>query len=86
MTYVLVAFMFDGVGTAGEVALTCFFPLLCIWYPDAIAHYSGLGLISNSIPVTKPTSEKVARLVGWGLLGLPLIWLALLTAELRGGK
>jgi hypothetical protein len=85
-TYVVVAFSFAGVGTAGEVALTCVFPLMCIWYPDAIAHYSGLGLVSNSIPVTKPTSEAVARFVGWGLLVLPTIWLALLVAELRGAK
>ncbi len=84
--YVVAALIVEGPGTAGEVAFSSFFPLACIWYPDAIAHYSGLGLISSSIPVTKPTSEKVARIVGWGLLLVPAIWLSLVAVELRGKK
>jgi hypothetical protein len=84
--YVLLGLISEGAGTAGEIAVTVFFPLMCVWYPDAIAHYTGSGLAIGSIPITRRSSEKLVRIVGWGFLALPLLWVAMLLAELRARK
>ncbi len=72
--WVAASLRFDGPEGAFETALYCLVPLLCVWFPEILANRTGFGMLwDGGIPMTRTTPSGIVRLVGWGLLLLPVV-------------
>ena len=72
--YIVTAFALGGGGTSGKVVLFVIFPLACIWFSDAMGGYTGL---TTSWPITATSPGVIVCILGWLLLLMPLIIVAI---------
>jgi hypothetical protein len=69
--YIALGALFGGAWAAWRVLLALLFPLVCIWFPDALGRYKGTIRLQA---ITDPTPAAFVCAGGWFLLvGLPLI-------------
>ena len=68
--YVVLAYALRGGETALRLLLFCGIPLMCIWFPDFMGSYRGVGLAWPRA-ITAPSPAIVVFILGWVVLGLP---------------
>jgi hypothetical protein len=70
LLYLGIAFMHGGAASAFEIGIALIFPLVCIWFADAMGNYRGL---TGSASITETSPGIIVCILGWVLLLLPLI-------------
>jgi CDP-diglyceride synthetase len=79
IVWIVLAFYMHGMGYAFKRAAYYFIPLCCIWFPDAMAGYTGI-LLGRGRLIDERSHPTFLRWGGWFLLlFVPLFLLALFT-------
>ena len=77
--YIVVSSVHAGTKTAFARAIFLILPLFCIWFSDAMGGYTGELPIGSPITIQSP--GKLIRILGWGLLFLPIILVIIMKAS-----
>jgi len=68
--YVMAALFLLGPADAAETIMVCALPLLMIWMPEVMGHYTGWGVIHGR-PITRQSLPGLVWILGWVTLLLP---------------
>ena len=73
IVYLTLSYLYGSGRHAAIVAIALLFPLMCIWFAEAVGEYTGL-MGGGLLPASSSTPAVFVRAGGWFLLvGLPLI-------------
>jgi hypothetical protein len=70
--YVILAYAFRGGEAATRLLLFCGLPLMCIWFPNFMGSYRGIGLAWPRA-ITAPSPPIIVFVLGWVVLALPVV-------------
>jgi hypothetical protein len=74
LIYIISASVGDGGKGAFIMGAFCVMPLACIWFSDAMGGYIGP---TTSMPITQPSPGWAICVLGWLLLLVPIIIIAI---------
>jgi len=80
IAYIVGGISVDGLVGGFRVFVFCLVPLACIWFPEVMGDYAGSIVASR---INAPSHPAFVRALGWVVLLLPLIVLALLWTTVR---
>ncbi|HVU28742.1 MAG TPA: hypothetical protein VHG71_13565 [Verrucomicrobiae bacterium] len=70
LIYLVVAYVYGGIESAGKIGIPLICPLFCIWFAEAMGNYIGP---TTSASITERSPAWAVCLFGWVLLLLPAI-------------
>jgi hypothetical protein len=70
--YMVLALHFRDGACAAKLFLYCLLPIFCIWFPDAMGRYRGVG-VAFPQKVTDESPPSIVFMLGWVLLLLPAL-------------
>ena len=71
--WLVLAFLSGGIGPAIKTFLFYLLPLFCIWFPDAMAQYTGV-VVGRGRHIDQPSNPTFLKYGGWFVLLLvPLL-------------
>jgi len=80
LTYVALVFTYGESGWLIRLVLFLIVPMVCIWFPEAMGSYMGYGLAT--VGVTEESPPGCILIIGWVLLLLPVIMVAVIWVQL----
>jgi len=82
--YISLALYFRGGDCAAKVFVGCLLPIFCIWFPDAMGRYRGIG-IGFPQAITQESPPSIIFFLGWVVLLLPALIVLLAVGGCIGG-
>ena len=76
LAYMPLGFVLSGGEGALSLLAFCLFPIMCIWFPEFMGNYRGLGLAFPRV-ITHRSPAVIVFILGWVVLALPLVVLFL---------
>ena len=75
--YLIVAAFAFGPADTFEILVSSVAPILCIWTPEIMANYEGLGVLHGR-PILRPSHVRFVYYLGWIVLLLPVVQIVII--------